>query len=148
MLGDLYQDLILDHNKSPRNRRTMPDANREADGHNPLCGDQIHVYLHMNDGQIEDVSFQGQGCAISTASASLMTEAVKGLSVQEAERIFREFQRMVTEPDSHVEFEGDTLEKLEALAGVKEFPMRVKCATLAWHTLHAALEGEEKVSTE
>lgn len=148
MLGELYQELILDHNKSPRNRRAMPDANFEADGHNPLCGDQIHVYLHMNDGQIEDVSFEGHGCAISTASASLMTEAVKGLSIEEAEKIFREFQRMVTEPDAHVEFEGDTLEKLEALAGVKEFPMRVKCATLAWHTLHAALEGEEKVSTE
>ncbi len=148
MLSELYQELILDHNKSPRNRRPMPDANFEADGHNPLCGDQIHVYLHVKDGVIEDVSFQGQGCAISTASSSLMTEAVKGRSIEEADALFRKFQQMVTNHDHHIAFEGDELEKLEALAGVKEFPMRVKCATLAWHTLHAAMSGEEKVSTE
>lgn len=148
MLSELYQELILDHNRSPRNRRPMPDANFEADGHNPLCGDQIHVFLHVRDGVIEDVSFQGQGCAISTASASLMTEAVKGKPVTEAEALFRKFQLMVTSDAPHEAFEGDALEKLEALAGVKEFPMRVKCATLAWHTLHAAMHGEEKVSTE
>ncbi len=148
MLGDLYQELILDHNKAPRNRRAMAEANFEADGHNPLCGDQIHVFLHVKDGVIEDVSFQGQGCAISTASASLMTEAVKGRRVEDAEGLFRKFQLMVTDNEHHVAFEGDELEKLEALAGVKEFPMRVKCATLAWHTLHAAMTGEEKVSTE
>ncbi len=148
MLGELYAELILDHNKAPRNRRQMPDANFEADGHNPLCGDQIHVYLNVHDGVIKDVSFQGQGCAISTASASLMTEAVKDRSVEDAEALFRKFQLMVTDNEHHVAFEGDLLEKLEALAGVKEFPMRVKCATLAWHTLHAAMAGEEKVSTE
>lgn len=148
MLGDLYQELILDHNKAPRNRRVMAEANFEADGHNPLCGDQIHVFLNVKDGVIEDVSFQGQGCAISTASASLMTEAVKGRRVEDAEGLFRKFQLMVTDNEHHVAFEGDELEKLEALAGVKEFPMRVKCATLPWHTLHAAMTGEEKVSTE
>lgn len=148
MLGELYQELILDHNKSPRNRRAMPEANYEADGHNPLCGDQVHVFLHVSDGRIDDVSFQGQGCAISTASASLMTEAVKGRTIEDAEALFQKFHQMVMDNEHHVAFEGDELEKLEALAGVKEFPMRVKCATLAWHTLHAAMTGEEKVSTE
>lgn len=148
MLGELYQELILDHNKAPRNRRPMPDATQDAHGHNPLCGDQVHVYVHVDGDKISDVSFEGHGCAISTASASLMTEAVKGRSVSEAEEIFRQFKQMVTEEDGHVLFEGDELGKLEALAGVREFPMRVKCATLAWHTLHAALEGGREVSTE
>ena len=148
MLSELYQDLILSHNKSPRNRRRMEGANRDALGHNPLCGDVVHVFLHLDGDRIEDVSFEGQGCAISTASSSLMTEAVMGKTVAEAEDIFRRFQQMVTEQDGHIAFEGDDLEKLEALAGVREFPMRVKCATLAWHTLHAALVGDEKVSTE
>ncbi len=148
MLGELYQELILDHNRKPRNRRPMADATSEAHGHNPLCGDQLTVYLHVTDGRIADVSFEGQGCAISTASASLMTEAVMGRTVDEAEKIFRRFQDMVTLDEPHEVFEGDELEKLEALAGVKEFPMRVKCATLAWHTLHAAMAGSPEVSTE
>lgn len=147
MLSELYQELILDHNKKPRNRRPMANANSEADGHNPLCGDQVHVFVHVEGDRIADVSFEGQGCAISTASASMMTEAVMGRTIEEAEAIFRDFQTMVTTDGSGIEF-TDSLEKLEALGGVREFPMRVKCATLAWHTLHAALEGRDKVSTE
>jgi nitrogen fixation NifU-like protein len=145
-LRELYQEVILDHNKRPRNRGRIEVPTAEADGHNPLCGDQVHVTLHTKDGLIDAIAFEGQGCAISTASASLMTEAVKGKTVEEAEAIFREFQSMVTSPDDageHVD-----LGSLVALAGVREFPVRIKCATLPWHTLHAALAGERKVSTE
>jgi nitrogen fixation NifU-like protein len=147
-LGELYQQVILDHNKAPRNFREVPDANRHADGHNPLCGDRIALSVKVRDGVIEDVGFQGQGCAISQASASVMTTVVKGKSVAEAEKLFRAFHGMVTgaaEPDRH------TLgTKLWAFSGVKEFPARVKCANLPWHTLHAALaeDGDEPVSTE
>jgi len=148
MLSELYKELILDHNKSPRNRREMESPSHEADGHNPLCGDQVHVYASVRDGVVEDVSFVGHGCAISTASASLMTEALKGRTVDEADAIFQRFHAMLTDENALEGFPDEGLEKLEAFAGVREFPMRVKCATLAWHTFNAAIHGEQKVSTE
>lgn len=148
MMSELYQDLILDHNRAPRNRRVIEHPSHEADGHNPLCGDQIHVYAVVRDGIVEDVSFVGQGCAISTASASLMTEALRGRPVEEAEAIFRRFHAMLTDDAAIEGFPEDGLDKLQAFAGVREYPMRVKCATLAWHTLHAALAGDGRVSTE
>jgi nitrogen fixation NifU-like protein len=146
-LSDLYQELILDHNKSPRNRGRLDHPNGEADGYNPLCGDKIHVTVLVKDGVIADVRFEGSGCAISTASASLMTEAVKGRTIDEAQALFEKFHHVVMgEPVAGV---GPDLGKLEALAGVQRFPVRVKCATLAWHTLRSALEGEGgTVSTE
>ena len=145
-LDDLYQEVILDHNKRPRNFRTIEPASHHADGHNPLCGDRLSLYLQVTDGSIADVAFQGSGCAISKASASLMTDAVKGQSVEAALRMFEQFHRMVTTPpDQPVEGMG----KLSALAGVREFPVRVKCASLAWHTLKAAIDrGNGDVSTE
>jgi nitrogen fixation protein NifU and related proteins len=145
-LNDLYQEVILDHNKRPRNFRTIEPASHHADGHNPLCGDRLSLYLQVTDGSIADVAFQGSGCAISKASASLMTDAVKGQSVESALRMFEQFHRMVTTPpDQPVEGMG----KLSALAGVREFPVRVKCASLAWHTLKAAIDrGNGEVSTE
>lgn len=144
-LNELYQEVILDHNRQPRNFRTMESASHHADGHNPLCGDQLSLYLQVKDGTISDVAFQGSGCAISKASASLMTDAVKGHSVGEVREMFERFHRMVTTPpDQPVEHLG----KLSVLAGVREFPVRVKCASLAWHTLMAALEREAAVSTE
>lgn len=145
-LRELYQEIILDHNKRPRNRGKLPLANREAEGHNPLCGDQVKVTLITENGLVSDIAFEGQGCAISTASASLMTEAVKGKTVEEAEGIFREFQQMVTETGEASDH--SSLGDLEVFQGVREHPVRIKCATLPWHTLHAALVGEEKVSTE
>lgn len=145
-LRELYQEVILDHNKRPRNRGRVEEPTAEADGHNPLCGDQVHVTIHTQNGLIDAIAFEGQGCAISTASASLMTEAVKGKTIVQAEAIFREFQDMVTSPDSQAEH--DDLGSLVALAGVREYPVRIKCATLPWHTLHAALIGDGKVSTE
>lgn len=145
-LRELYQEVILDHNKRPRNRGRLEQPTNEADGHNPLCGDQVHLTIQTKDGQIESIAFDGQGCAISTASASLMTEAVKGKTIAEAEGIFREFQTMVTTPDDGEEH--SELGSLIALAGVRDYPVRIKCATLPWHTLHAALVGEKKVSTE
>lgn len=145
-LRDLYQEIILDHNRSPRNHGKIETANREAEGHNPLCGDQIRITLLTDQGVVRDIAFEGQGCAISTASASLMTEAVKGRTVTEAERIFREFQDMVTETGETADHPD--LGELEVLAGVREHPVRIKCATLAWHTLHAALSGDEKTTTE
>jgi nitrogen fixation NifU-like protein len=145
-LRELYQEIILDHNRRPRNRGRLNAANRMAEGHNPLCGDQVAVTLLTENGLVKDIAFEGQGCAISTASASLMTEAVKGRTVDEAEAIFREFQEMVTETGEPSDHSG--LGELEVLAGVREHPVRIKCATLPWHTLHAALSGEEKVSTE
>lgn len=147
MQNELYQEMILDHNKNPRNRREIEVPDASAEGHNPLCGDEVKVFLKLKDGVIEDVSFQGHGCAISTASASMMTDVVKGKSLDEAEGIFNRFHQMVTEEEGHIEFEDD-LEKLEVLSGIKDYPMRVKCATLAWHTLHAALVGQHVVSTE
>ena len=144
-LRELYQEVILDHYKKPRNFRALPDANRKLEGYNPLCGDKITVYLKVEDGVVKDISFQGSGCAISTASASMMTDSLKGKSVDKAEGIFRGFRDLVTGKDQSAEDLG----KLTVFTGVREFPMRVKCATLAWHTFHAALEGEVKpVSTE
>ncbi|HWP99978.1 MAG TPA: SUF system NifU family Fe-S cluster assembly protein [Vicinamibacterales bacterium] len=145
-LSELYQEVILDHNRQPRNFRALPGANRRAEGFNPLCGDRLTVYLVVADGVIADIGFVGSGCAISKASASLMTEAVKGRSVDEAEALFERFHRMVTAPpDAPVEDLG----KLNALAGVREFPVRVKCASLAWHTLRAAVRASDQVvSTE
>jgi nitrogen fixation NifU-like protein len=145
-LRELYQEVILDHNRHPRNRGALAEANRTAEGHNPLCGDNVTVYLHTDGDFVSDVSFEGQGCAISTASASLMTEAVKGKTLEEAERIFREFQSMVTETGEATPHPN--LGDLEVLAGVREYPVRIKCATLPWHTLHAALKGGGEVSTE
>lgn len=144
-LRELYQEVIFDHNRRPRNFHDMPQADRVADGHNPLCGDQLTVYLRIEGDMVVDASFVGQGCAISTASASLMTEAVKGRRVDEVEALFRDFHALLTD----VAPEGRDFGKLEVLAGVREFPARVKCATLAWHTLHNALAGTgEAASTE
>jgi nitrogen fixation NifU-like protein len=138
-LRDLYQEVILDHNKRPRNFRVMENADHRAEGHNPLCGDRVTVFVRLTGDRIEDVSFQGSGCAISKASASLMTDSVKGQSLGSVESLFRDFQSMVTAaPDSDVE--ADSLGKLAVFAGVREFASRVKCATLAWHALRAALK--------
>ena len=146
-LSGLYQDLILDHNRAPQNYRPMPDANRRADGSNPLCGDRLTVWLKVEGDTIKDVTFQGAGCAISKASASLMTAAVKGRTKPEAEALFERFRRLVTGdlPDS----EAGTLGKLAVFSGLSEFPVRVKCASLSWHALKAALnEPDAVVSTE
>jgi nitrogen fixation NifU-like protein len=142
-LRDLYQEVIFDHNKRPRNFRVIAEPDRIAEGHNPLCGDDVKLFLKLEDGRVADVSFQGRGCAISQASASLMTEAVMGKPVEEAGRLFQAFHAMLTGGnDVH-----EDLGKLEALAGVKEFPVRVKCATLAWHTLRNALAGRAEAAT-
>jgi nitrogen fixation NifU-like protein len=137
---ELYQSTILDHNKRPRNYRVPERANREARGDNPLCGDKIEVHLLLEDGVVKDVGFQGTGCAISRASASLMTEAVKGRRVEEVERLFGRFHDLVTGPPAGGA-DADDLGKLVVFAGVREYPVRVKCATLAWHTVRAALHG-------
>ena len=134
-LRELYQEVIFDHNRHPRNFHAIDDANHRADGHNPLCGDQLTVYAVVKDGVVEQASFVGHGCAISTASASLMTEAVKGKRVEEVEALFRDMHAMLTEAHPETRDFG----KLEVLSGVREFPARVKCATLAWHTLHNAI---------
>ena len=146
-LSDLYQDTILEHNKNPRNFREIEGADRTADGNNPLCGDALRVYVDLDGDTVQDVAFKGSGCAISKASASMMTQVVKGKSKDEAEMIFDEFHRMVT-GGLDIEAEDNHLGKLKIFAGVIEFPARVKCASLSWHTLHAALHGEEVVSTE
>ena len=144
-LSDLYQEVILDHNRRPRNFHALPGASHSAEGFNPLCGDRLMLYLKLGGDTIEDIAFEGSGCAISKASASLMTDALKGRSVTEARALFDRFHRMVTTPpDQGVEDMG----KLSSLAGVREFPVRVKCASLAWHTLKAALANEHKASTE
>jgi nitrogen fixation NifU-like protein len=144
-LDDLYQEVILDHNRRPRNFHTMEDG-RKAEGYNPLCGDRLTVYLHVTDGIITDASFQGSGCAISKASASLMTESVKGKTLAEADALFERFHRMVTTPPEET---VEDLGKLSALGGVRQFPLRVKCASLAWHTLRAAADARDAlVSTE
>jgi nitrogen fixation protein NifU and related proteins len=145
-LRELYQQVILDHNRKPRNFRTLADANRKADGHNPLCGDQITLSLRVEDGVIKDAAFQGKGCAIAKASASMMTAGVIGKSEAEATALFRQVHAMLTTGGEAVD---DGLGKLAVFAGVREFPTRIKCATLAWHTLQAALSGApEPVSTE
>lgn len=146
-LRDLYQEVIFDHNRNPRNFRVMDDPDREVEGFNPLCGDRLTLYLRVADGIIQDACFQGSGCAISTASVSLMTEIVKGKTEQEAEELFRLFHKMTTGEEGEVDLEA--VGKLAVLAGVREYPSRVKCATLAWHTLDAALKNQEKsISTE
>lgn len=147
-LRELYQATILGHNKKPRNFRVMDDASHEADGHNPLCGDQLTLYAKVAaDGTLEDVTFQGSGCAISRASASLMTDHIKGKPLSEIDDDFERFHDLVTSSPSE-EAKTDGLGKLAVFAGVREYPMRVKCATLAWHALKAALEGEASAQTE
>ena len=145
-LRELYQDVILEHSKAPRNYRELPAANHKAEGYNPLCGDHFTIYLDLENGSIRDVTFQGAGCAISKASASMMTQSVKGKSKEEAAKLFERFHSLVT---GQAEGDSESLGKLAVFAGVSEFPVRVKCASLAWHTLLAALEGkQDAVSTE
>ena len=144
-LQDLYQEVILDHGRNPRNYRVIDGASADAEGLNPLCGDHYHVYVKLDGDRIADVSFQGAGCAISKASASLMTSAMKGKTIAEAEELFTRFHKMVVEGDRS---QAESLGKLAVLKGVCDFPTRVTCASLVWHTLHSALQGEHKVSTE
>ncbi len=155
-LSELYQQVILDHNKKPRNFRRLENAtrearvesaNRSAEGYNPLCGDQLTVYMQMDEGVVSDISFEGTGCAISKAAASMMTQSVKGRTREEAQTLFEEFHAMVTGGlDEQATPHG--LGRLTIFSGVREFPARVKCASLAWHTMLAALHGEKLVSTE
>jgi nitrogen fixation NifU-like protein len=144
-LSDLYQEILLEHNSKPRNFRKLDDATISADGYNPLCGDQYTLYLKLDDDVIADVGFQGAGCAISKASASMLTQRIKGMTVKEAEEMFHQFHKMLTQPGAEVDY--DMLEDLELLSGVAEYPTRIKCAILVWHTLRAALEGKEDVVT-
>ena len=144
-LKTLYQEVIVDHNRNPRHFHVMDTANRTAEGYNPICGDKLFFYLQVEDNHITDISFTGEGCAISVASASLMTECLLGKTIEETECIFQQFHRLLTE--EHY-CDCDDLGKLEVLQGVKAFPARVKCATLAWHTLHAALLNEKDATTE
>jgi nitrogen fixation NifU-like protein len=144
-LNDLYQEVILDHNRRPRNFHAIADATHSAEGYNPLCGDRLTLFVQIEGDRIADVAFEGSGCAISKASASLMTEAVKGRTVADARALFERFHTMVTTaPDQPV----NDLGKLSVLAGVRQFPIRVKCASLAWHTLKAALASEKKATSE
>ncbi len=146
-LRELYQEVIFDHNRNPRNFRQMEDANRTVEGFNPLCGDRLTLYLKIEDGVIKDASFQGNGCAISTASVSLMTEIIKDMTEEEANQQFEMFHAITTGKDESVNLEA--IGKLAVLAGVSDYPSRVKCATLAWHTMQAALKDEEEsVTTE
>ena len=146
-LSDLYQEILLEHNSKPRNFRKLEEASQTSEGFNPLCGDQITLYLKVVDGVIDDVGFQGSGCAISRASASMMTQSIKGQSVERAEEIFDAFHHMITEPGEELDL--DTLGDLETLSGINEYPTRIKCAVLAWHTMKAALIGEaNEVTTE
>jgi len=146
-LSELYQQVILDHNKKPRNFHVLEGANRVSEGFNPLCGDQLTVYMHMDEGVVRDLSFVGTGCAISKAAASMMTQSVKGKTRAEAEILFNEFHRMVT-GELDAESAPHHLGRLTIFAGVRDFPARVKCASLSWHTMHAALNGQEITSTE
>jgi nitrogen fixation NifU-like protein len=149
-LRELYQEVILDHGKNPRNFRRPPEANHEAHGNNPLCGDRLTVYVTLDaDKKIQDAAFEGRGCAISVASASMMTDIVKGKTVEEVEALFDDFHKMCTGGDVDEGPElSDELEKLRVLSGVRQYPMRVKCATLAWHTLNEAVHGGKAASTE
>jgi nitrogen fixation NifU-like protein len=145
-LSDLYQEILLEHNRRPRNFRTLEDATHHADGFNPLCGDEISLQLRVDEETVCDACFQGHGCAISRASASLLTQAVKGGSTSHALAMFDEFHRMLTEPDAEIDY--DLLGDLEMLAGVIAYPTRIKCAILPWHTLKAAMDGEGVATTE
>ncbi len=146
-LRELYQEVILDHNRKPRNFKKLERANRTAAGYNPLCGDQVRVYLDVENGVIRDIGFEGSGCAISRAAASMMTTSLKGKTLDEAEQLFERFHHMLTASGDSSNYAE--LGKLAVFAGVSEFPSRVKCASLPWHTLHAALAGtDEPVSTE
>ena len=152
-LRELYQEVILDHGRNPRNHREPEDASHSAHGDNPICGDRITVYLKLDGNwRIEDAAFIGRGCAISQASASMMTEIVRGKTVEEARRLFESFHEMCTrddyDPAAHPEADQEAMERLQVMGGVHEFPMRVKCATLAWHTMNAAAEGSGTVTTE
>ncbi len=145
-LSELYQEVILDHNKSPRNFKRIPDADRTAEGYNPLCGDQVTIYVKLNGDVIEDISFQGSGCAISKASASIMTMSLKGKTKEEADRLFDRVHQMLTE---ELVVEGDSrgLDRVAALSGVRKFPARVKCASLSWHTVRTALRGDQDLTS-
>jgi nitrogen fixation NifU-like protein len=148
-LRELYQEVILDHGRKPRNFGALEGANREAHGHNPLCGDKLDVHLKVRDGIVEDVKFEGAGCAISVASASLMTEALKGKTEAEAKELFETFHALITSEDGVTPEQLDELDKLAVFSGVRDYPLRVKCATLGWHTMNAALENSgETVVTE
>ena len=151
MTGDtreLYQQVILDHYKSPRNKGKPKESNREAEGRNPLCGDQVRIYVQLDGDKISDVAFEGQGCAISTASASVMTESLKGKNEKEVRDLFETFHRLLTDKNGNVP-SAEKLGKLAVFSGVQEFPIRVKCASLAWHTLRAALDNEkDPITTE
>jgi nitrogen fixation NifU-like protein len=150
-LRELYQEVILDHGKTPRNFGKPDSATCESNGHNPLCGDTVTIYLTVKDNIVEDVGFEGRGCAISIASASMMTEILRGKNVDEIRDMFERFHHLVTADEAACDggFDGEDFEKLMVLSGVKEFPMRVKCATLAWHTMQAALKGnDQEVTTE
>jgi nitrogen fixation NifU-like protein len=146
-IAELYQQLIIDHSKRPRNKGTLAGATRQAVGHNPLCGDRVTVYLRLDADRLADVKFEGVGCAICTASASLMTEKLKGLTEAQVYELFDRFHGLLTGQAGY-ERAAEELGKLAALAGVKRFPIRVKCATLPWHTLKAALTGQDLASTE
>ena len=146
-LSELYQQVILDHNKKPRNFRKLENADRSADGYNPLCGDQLTIYVNLTDDSVRDIAFEGSGCAISKAAASMMTQAVKGKSKEQIDELFKEFHSMVT-GELDEENDENHLGNLKIFAGVREFPVRVKCATLPWHTMHAALHNQDRASTE
>jgi nitrogen fixation NifU-like protein len=148
-LRELYQEVILDHGKDPRNFRRPDNANREAMGHNPLCGDRLVVYLVVDENDVvQDVAFLGNGCAISVASASMMTEIVRGKTRERVEALFHRFHEMCTTGEAAEDADDEDMERLKVLSGVRQFPVRVKCATLAWHTLDAALKGKDEISTE
>lgn len=148
-LRDLYQEVILDHGKNPRNFRHPDDATAEARGNNPLCGDQLTVYLKLNaEGRVEDLAFEGRGCAISMASASMMTEMVRGRTEAESRKLFESFHQMCTGDEAVSAADEEALDKLRVLAGVRGYPTRVKCATLPWHTMVAALSGDDIATTE
>jgi nitrogen fixation protein NifU and related proteins len=147
-LKDLYQEVIIDHNRSPRNFGKLENPTQVAEGYNPLCGDKLNLYLTMEDDLITDVRFDGSGCAISVASASLMTDSLKGKTIEEAEQLFHNFHNLIMEEENPDPEQMQALGKLAALAGVKEYPARVKCATLCWHTLHSALQGDTAATTE
>ena len=146
-MKDLYQDVIVDHNRSPRNFGQIEDADRSLEGYNPLCGDRLTLYIKLEDNRISDISFDGSGCAISVASASLMTEALKGKTIEEAEKTFNDFHALLTDEEPQIDIEK--FGKLAALAGVRDYPSRIKCASLCWHTLHGILDGmHAPISTE